>query len=78
MCWLLSQPELHCMDQSEGGISITYPIKMCLNWASVARQSFDLRSLLCTNRDDEFLHLHTHTRAHTQTQTHTGECRPTD
>lgn len=55
------------------------PLKyVWIAWASVARQSFDLRCLLRADSHDEFLHVHTHTRTHMQASTNTPVNADTD
>lgn len=66
---VLSADELCSSGYHRGG-TLARPIWMCLNWASDARQSFDLPSLLCSNGDDE---LFTRARAHTHGGTNTQQ-----
>lgn len=77
-CWfrrLLCQPDLYCMHLSEdelcsSGVAITYPIKICLNRASMAKTKlWSALSALLRQRWWVFTRAHTH--AHTRTHTNT-------
>lgn len=72
---LLCQPDLYCMHLSEdelcsSGVAITYPIKICLNRASMAKTKlWSALSALLRQRWWVFTRAHTH--AHTRTHTNT-------
>lgn len=73
-CRLLCQPDLYCMHLSEdglcsSGVAITYPIKICLSRASVAKTKL-WSALSALLRQRWWVFTRTHTNTHQWMQPH--------